>query len=158
MSDKAPLAIVAAEAAPKARQSNYPEPFLTRMRRREKRPLGDMFGLKNFGVNLTRLKPGAASALRHYHEQEDEFVYIIEGELVLVENDGEVPLKAGEAAGFKAGVPNGHHLVNRSERDAVYLEVGTRSAFDRGRYPDDDLAYVRDGSGSRFTHKSGEPY
>lgn len=138
--------------------SGYPAIFRPVVQGREKQALGNAAGLTQFGVNLTRLKPGAASALRHYHEQEDEFVYIIEGELVLVENDGEVPLKAGEAAGFKAGVPNGHHLVNRSERDAVYLEVGTRSAFDRGHYPDDDLAYVRDGSGSRFTHKSGEPY
>jgi uncharacterized cupin superfamily protein len=94
--------------------------------------------LTQFGVNLTRLKPGTAFALRHWHHNEDEFVYILEGELVLIEDDGEVLLRPGDAAGFKAGVPNGHHLINKSQRDAVYLEIGTRAPSDRAQYPDVD--------------------
>src|SRR5262245_33574055 len=90
---------------------------------REKAALGNVAGLTQFGVNLTRLKPGAGSALRHWHEQEDEFVYVLEGELVLIEDDGEHVLKPGDCAGFKAGVSNGHHLVNKSQRDALYLEI-----------------------------------
>src|SRR5437879_7482451 len=89
---------------------------------REKTALGNVAGLTQFGVNLTRLKPGAASALRHWHEQEDEFVYVLEGELVLIEDGGETALKPGDCAGFKAGVSNGHHLVNKSQHDALYLE------------------------------------
>ena len=115
-------------------------------------------GSTQFGVNLTRLKPGAASALRHWHEQEDEFIYVLEGELVLVEDDGEMLLKPGDCAGFKAGVANGHQLVNKSQRDAVYLEIGTRAAAERGHYPDVDLVLERDEHGMRFLHKSGEPY
>jgi uncharacterized cupin superfamily protein len=126
---------------------------------REKRALGDLAGLTQFGVNLTRLKPGAASALRHWHEQEDEFVFVVEGELVLIEDDGETVLKQGEAAGFKAGVANGHQLVNRSDRDALYLEIGTRAAHERAHYPDDDMALMRDAQGKfTITRKSGEPY
>jgi uncharacterized cupin superfamily protein len=138
--------------------SNYPAEFQPVTRGREKTPLGDGAGLSQFGVNLTRLKPGAASALRHWHENEDEFVYVLEGELVLVENEGESVLRPGEAAGFKAGVANGHHLVNRSGRDAIYLEVGTRSQRERAHYPDVDLAVERDGKSSKAMHKSGEPY
>ncbi len=138
--------------------SNYPPPFQKVCHGREKTRLGDVAGLTQFGVNLTRIKPGAASALRHWHEQEDEFVYMLDGELMLVEDDGETVLKPGDAAGFKAGVANGHHLINRSDRDAVYLEVGTRAAHECAHYPDDDLAVVRDANGSRAMHKSGEPY
>ena len=93
----------------------YPEEFQHVVRGREKAALGNVAGLTQFGVNLTRLKPGAASALRHWHENEDEFVYVLEGELVLIENDGETVLQPGDAAGFKAGVPNGHHLVNKTQ-------------------------------------------
>src|SRR3954470_7193434 len=100
----------------------YPDAFKPVVRGREKRVLGDLAGLTQFGVNLTRLKPGAASALRHWHEQEDEFIYVLEGELVLVEDDGEKQMKPGDCAGFKAGASNGHQLVNRSQRDAIYLE------------------------------------
>lgn len=138
--------------------SSYPIEFQPVAYGREKRALGDLAGLTQFGVNLTRLKPGAASALRHYHEQEDEFIYVLQGEVFLVENDGEVVLKAGDAAGFKAGVANGHHLVNRSDRDALFLEVGTRAPADRGHYPDVDLVFTRDDKGARFTRRSGEPY
>ena len=138
--------------------AGYPARFLPEHRERHKQALGDAVGLTQFGVNLTRIAPGAASALRHYHEQEDEFVFMIEGELVLIENDGEVVLKAGDCAGFQAGVGNAHRLVNRSGRDAVYIEVGTRSPHERVHYPDDDLHLVREGRTARWLHKSGEPY
>jgi uncharacterized cupin superfamily protein len=149
MSDKAPLAIVAAEAAPKARQSNYPEPFLTRMRRREKRPLGDMFGLKNFGVNLTRLAPGGESALLHRHSKQDELVYILEGTPTLVTDRGEVQLAPGMCAGFPAA-GLAHQLVNRTDSD--------RTPGDEGSYPADDIAAKLTPGGWVFTHKDGRPY
>jgi uncharacterized cupin superfamily protein len=157
MSDKAPLAIVAAEAAPKARQSNYPEPFLTRMRRREKRPLGDMFGLKNFGVNLTRLAPGGESALLHRHSKQDELVYILEGTPTLVTDRGEVQLAPGMCAGFPAA-GLAHQLVNRTDSDVVYLEIGDRTPGDEGSYPADDIAAKLTPGGWVFTHKDGRPY
>jgi uncharacterized cupin superfamily protein len=138
--------------------SGYPAEFQPVTRGREKTPLGDDAGLSQFGVNLTRLKPGAASSLRHWHEQEDEFVYILEGELVLIENEGETVLRHGDAAGFKAGIANGHQLVNRSDRDAVYLEIGTRAPRERAHYPDVDLVAERDGKRFKFTRRSGEPY
>ena len=136
----------------------YPQPYSHVTDGRAKAALGNVAGLTQFGVNLTRLKPGAASALRHWHEQEDEFVYVIEGELVLIEEGDETVLKPGDCAGFKAGVPNGHHLVNRSQRDALYLEIGTRAATERGHYPDVDLVFERDERGIRFLRRSGEPY
>jgi uncharacterized cupin superfamily protein len=136
----------------------YPAAFRHVVAGREKRALGDVAGLTQFGVNLTRLKPGAASALRHWHEQEDEFVFVLEGELVLVEEDGTTALGPGDAAGFKAGDPSGHQLVNTSTRDAVYLEVGTRSAREVAHYPDVDLAGEKDERGMRFAHKSGALY
>jgi uncharacterized cupin superfamily protein len=136
----------------------YPQPYNSITDGREKAALGNVAGLTQFGVNLTRLKPSAASALRHWHEQEDEFVYVLEGELVLIEDGGETVLKPGDCAGFKAGMPNGHQLVNKSQRDALYLEIGTRAAAERGHYPDVDLVFERDQNGMRFLHKSGEPY
>ena len=136
----------------------YPQPYTSITDGREKAALGNVAGLTHFGVNLTRLKPGAASALRHWHEQEDEFVYVVEGELVLIEDSGETVLTPGDCAGFKAGVSNGHHLVNKSQRDALYLEIGTRAAAERGHYPGIDLVFERDQNGVRFLHKSGEPY
>jgi uncharacterized cupin superfamily protein len=123
---------------------------------RAKTALGDVCGLTQFGVNLTRLAPGAASAHRHWHESEDEFVYILEGEAVLMEDGGETILRAGDCAGFKAGVANGHCLVNRSKQDAVFLEIGTRASADRFHYPDVDMAGVKDEKGVRFTRKNGE--
>jgi uncharacterized cupin superfamily protein len=138
--------------------SLYPAPFKPPHEGRHKQALGDAGGLTQFGVNITRISPGSASALRHWHETEDEFVYVLEGELVLVENDGETVLKPGDAAAFKAGSGNAHRLINRTQRDAVYLEVGTRSPADHVHYPDDDLALVRDADGRRYLHKSGEPY
>jgi uncharacterized cupin superfamily protein len=140
------------------RKSTYPQPYAKVTDGREKAALGNVAGLTQFGVNLTRLKPGAASALRHWHENEDEFVYVLEGELALIEDGGETILKPGDCAGFKAGVPNGHHLVNKSQRDALYLEIGTRAATERAHYPDVDLALERAAQAMRFLHKSGEPY
>jgi uncharacterized cupin superfamily protein len=145
-------------AIPAQARSNYPEQFRKLVEGRSRQRLGDAAGLTQFGVNIARLKPGAASALRHWHEVEDEFVYIVEGELTLIEDGGEVTLKPGDAAGFKAGVANGHHLVNKSQRDAVYLEIGTRAASERAHYPDVDLLYERDERGQRSTRKNGEPY
>jgi uncharacterized cupin superfamily protein len=136
----------------------YPSPHRSVTDGREKAALGNVAGLTQFGVNLTLLKPGAASALRHWHEQEDEFIYLLEGELVLIEDDGEIVLKPGDCAGFKAGVSNGHQLVNRSQRDARYLEIGTRAATERAHYPDVDLVMERDQQGMRFLRRSGEPY
>ena len=138
--------------------TTYPAPFDEAVKGRERKRLGNAAGLDQFGVNLTRLKPGAASAQRHWHEGEDEFVYVLEGELVLVEDGGETVLKAGDAAGWKAGVPNGHCLINRSNRDAVYLEIGTRASRERAHYPDIDLLFEREGKKVRYLHKSGEPY
>jgi uncharacterized cupin superfamily protein len=139
-------------------RTGYPPPYDRVVVGRERKRLGNAAGLDQFGVNLTTLKPGAASALRHWHEMEDEFVYVVEGELVLVENDGETVLKPGDAAGFKANNGIGHHLINRSDRNAVYLEVGTRSKYERVDYPEADLKVVRDDKGMRYTHKNGEPY
>ncbi len=138
--------------------TNYPPQFQNVVQGREKSALGDLVGLTQFGVNLTRLKPGAASALRHWHENEDEFVYVLEGELVLIEDEAETLLRPGDAAGFKAGVANGHHLVNRTQRDAVYLEIGTRAPTERAHYPDVDLEFIRDKDKVQVRHKSGEPY
>ena len=157
MADTAPLAIVAAEAAPRARQSNYPEPFLSRMGKREKRPLGDVFGLKNFGVNITRLAPGGESALLHRHSKQDEFVYILEGRPVLVTDRGEVQLAPGMCAGFPAG-GLAHQLVNRTASDVVFLEVGDRTPGDEGTYPADDIAAKLTPVGWAFTHKDGSAY
>jgi len=139
-------------------RTGYPAPFDSVVRGRERKRLGNAVGLDQFGVNLTTLKPGAASALRHWHEREDELVYVLQGEVVLIEDGGEYLLKPGDAAGFKANNPNGHHLVNRSDRDAVYLEVGTRSKHERAHYSDVDMMVVRDDTGLRYTHKNGEPY
>ncbi|MGD0418656.1 MAG: cupin domain-containing protein [Xanthobacteraceae bacterium] len=139
-------------------RSTYPEPFDRAVTGRERKRLGNSAGLDQFGVNLTTLKPGAASALRHWHEKEDELVYILEGEVVLVEDTGETVLKPGDAAGFKANVRNGHHLVNKSGRDAVYLEIGARSKHERAEYPDVDLVMTRDDKGGHYSHKDGKPY
>jgi uncharacterized cupin superfamily protein len=159
MADKdTPIAIIAADAAPRAKPSNYPEPFASRMAGREKRPLGDVFGLTNFGVNLTRLAPGAVSALRHAHSKQDEFIYVLYGRPILRTGAGEMQLSPGMCAGFKAGTGDAHQLVNRSSEDVVYLEVGDRSAGDTGTYPDDDIQAVLFEGKWRFTHKDGTPY
>ena len=155
-----PVAFFAVEAAPRARKSIYPEALAARIGERIKRPLGDPFGLTVFGVNLTTLKPGAMSALRHAHEKQDEFVYILEGYPTLVTDEGETPLKPGMCAGFKAGTGNAHHLINRGQHDVVYLEIGDRTAGDAASYPDDDLRVLKSDDGQRrlFVHKDGTPY
>ena len=154
----ATLAIDASSAPPRTKPSNYPEPFFSRMARRAKRPLGDIFGLKNFGVNLTRLAPGGESALMHRHSRQDEFIYILEGEPTLATDTGEVKLRPGMCAGFPCG-GLAHHLVNRSDRDVVYLEIGDRTPGDEGQYPNDDIQAVLGSDGKwRFTHKNGRPY
>ena len=154
-----PEAIVALDAAPRMTPSNYPEPFAALMAGREKRPLGDIFGLSNFGVNLTRIVPGAGSALRHSHGLQDEFVYILAGHPVLMTDQGETPLSPGMCAGFKAGTGNGHQLLNRTNEDVLLIEVGDRSAGDAVTYPDDDLQAALDNDGKwQFVHKNGAPY
>ena len=156
--DLPPIAIEAASAPPRTKPSNYPEPFFSRMGRREKHPLGDLFGLKNFGVNLTRLKPGGESALLHRHSKQDEFVYIVEGNPTLVTDRGDVALSPGMCAGFAAG-GIAHQLVNRTDRDVVYLEVGDRTLGDDGTYPADDLKAALGPDGKwQFTHRDGRPY
>ena len=152
-----PLAVFAEDIPPRIKPSNYPPPFAARVRGREKRPLGDLFGLQNFGVNLTRLAPGAVSSLRHAHSHQDEFVYVLSGCPTLVTNEGASLLEPGMCAAFAAGVSNPHHLVNRSDQDAVYLEVGDRMPNDAVTYPDDDLQALRDERGQlTFSRKNGE--
>ncbi len=136
--------------------SRYPPPFHAPVAGRARQRLGDSAGLTQFGVNFTRLAPGAWSSQRHWHSAEDEFIYVLEGELVLVTDSGEEILRPGDCAGFKAGVADGHHLQNRTDREAVFLEVGGRSAQDECAYSDIDLK-VPAGRGE-FTRKNGEPY
>lgn len=136
----------------------YPPPYAAAMAGRAKRALGDLFGLSQFGVNLTVLAPGSASSERHWHESEDEFIYVLEGEVSLIDDAGEHLLTAGMCAGFKAGVPNGHKLVNRSSMPATILEVGTRSEGDRAHYPEADMAAVKENGKFRITRKDGTAY
>jgi uncharacterized cupin superfamily protein len=136
----------------------YPEPFRAVLDGRARKRLGNAAGLAQFGVNLTTLQPGAWSSQRHWHEREDEFVYVLQGEVVLCEDGGETVLRPGDAAGWKANGGNGHCLINRSDRDAVYLEIGTRAPSDRVVYSDIDMRLERDESQRRYLHKSGEPY
>ena len=160
MSDdaKRPVALLAADAPTRLKSSNYPEPFFSRMAKRDKRPLGDSFGLMNFGANLTRLSPGGSSALRHAHTKQDEFVYILEGRPTLVTDAGRTALKSGMCAGFKAGTGDAHHLVNETDEDVVYLEIGDRTRGDSVTYPDDDLAAGFVEGKWRMLHKDGTPY
>ena len=137
--------------------ASYPKEFAHSIAGREKQKLGDAVGLTQFGVNISRIKAGGASALRHWHETEDEFIYVLEGELILQENDGEIVLKPGDAAGWRANGGIGHCLINRTDKDALYLEVGTRSKAERVHYPDVDFLMERDASGRRYFRKSGEP-
>jgi uncharacterized cupin superfamily protein len=153
-----PLAILAEDAPARPKGATvYPAPFAGRVAGRLKRALGDVFGLKNFGVNLTRLDPGAMSALMHRHAVQDEFVYVIEGELTLVTPGAEVVLTPGMCAGFPAG-GLAHHLVNRSGAAAAYLEIGDRLPGDSAEYPNDDLKAVMAEGGWRLTRKDGTSY
>jgi uncharacterized cupin superfamily protein len=155
--DRVPVAVDARTVPPRSRPTNYPAPFAGKVAGRVKRPLGDQFRLRNFGVNLTTLAPGGHSALHHRHSLQDEFVYVLEGEVTLVTDDGATPLRPGMCAGFAAG-QGAHHLENRSDADVAFLEVGDRTPGDEGSYPNDDLrAALADGRW-RFTHKDGTPY
>jgi uncharacterized cupin superfamily protein len=137
--------------------SGYPGSFAQPCATRSKRALGDAFGLQNFGVNLVRLPPGVWSSQRHWHTRQDELVYVVEGEITLVTDAGEQILKPGMVAGFPAGKADGHHLVNKSKRDAVYLEVGDRSSGDEVDYPDIDLK-AKLGEVYMPYHRNGEKY
>ena len=153
-----PDALIAAEAAPNKVHSVYPEPFASRMKQREKRRLGNAFGLTNFGVNLTRLAPGGISALHHAHTKQDEFIYILEGNPTLQTGEKLVPLSSGMCAGFKAGTGKAHHLINDTDQDVYFLEVGDRSPNDEVTYPDDDLSAREENGVWVFAHKDGTPY
>ena len=145
------------DSVPERRGSGYPEPYRSRMGDRAKRRLGEACGLTRFGINLVTLGAGGQSALRHWHTLEDEFVYVLEGEVVLVTNGGEQVLRAGDCAGYSAGTEDAHHFINRSDAPARYLEVGNREAADKAFYPDDDLMYAEDQDGV-YVHKDGRPY
>ena len=153
-----PIAIVAEEADLRKKPTNYPEPFASRMAGRQKKPLGDIFGLTNFGVNLTRLPPNAVSALRHWHSRQDEFIYILSGHPTLITDGTETELSPGMCSGFQAAGNNGHVLVNRTPDEVVYLEIGDRTAGDAVTYPDDDLQAVLVDGKWQFQHKDGTPY
>jgi len=139
--------------------SGYPEPFRSRVLPREKRALGDAFGLSRIGANLTTLPPGVESSMRHWHDREDELVYVLEGEIVLRSDSGEEVIGPGMVVGFRAGDRDAHQFVNRSDRPASYLEISNRDEQDRAGYPDVDMACSRDEQGRyRFTHRDGTPY
>ena len=146
-------------AVKEVRGSAYPEPFKSRMGERMKKRLGEACGLTKFGVNLVTLGPGGQSALRHWHTLEDEFVYVLEGEVVLITNESEQVLKAGMCAGYPAGSKNGHHFINRSQKPAKYLEMGTNVPGDTAFYPDDDLRLIEtEDDGMVYAHKDGRRY
>jgi len=156
---KTPVSLVAADAPPRAKQTGYPPKMAKMVEGRVKRPLGDLFGLKNFGVNRTTLAPGAYSALRHAHAKQDEFVYVLEGEPTLITDAGETKLSPGMCAGFKAGTGDAHHLHNRTQKDVVILEIGDRTPGETASYPDDDLAVVQRPDGTwQYSRKDGTPY
>lgn len=153
-----PDAIFAADAPKRLKPSNYPEPFASLVSDRIKQPLGDIFGLNNFGVNLTRLRPNSISALHHSHSKQDEFIYVLEGRPTLITDAGESQLEAGMVAGFSAN-GTAHHLENRTSQDCVILEIGDRTSGDVVHYPVDDLQAVMGEDGKwKFTHKNGNDY
>ncbi|WP_428609480.1 cupin domain-containing protein [Sedimenticola sp.] len=159
MSEKScPDAIMAVDVPMRTKPSVYPEPFASRMAGRDKHQLGDFFGLVNFGVNLTHLAPGAVSALRHSHSKQDEFIYILQGQPTLHSNAGKTRLQPGMCAGFKAGANNASNLINETEEEVIYLEIGDRTPGDEAFYPDDDIQAAMIEGGWRFTHKDGTPY
>ena len=143
---------------PERKGAGYPPPFDGPCAERVRQRLGNAGGLSDFGVNLMRLPPGNWSSQRHWHSHEDEFVYVLEGEITLVEDHGEIVLKPGDAAGWKADSRIGHCLINRTQQDAVYIEVGTRAPHETAVYPDVDMRAERDKTGQRYVKKTGEPY
>jgi uncharacterized cupin superfamily protein len=153
------LPIRAADIAPRAQVSTYPAPFAARLGGRQKRRLGDAFGLTRIGVNLTILPPGAQTALLHRHSGQDEMVYVLAGAPTLVTDEGECAMEPGMCVGFRAEGGPAHHIVNRSPEPVHLLEIGDRSAQDRCDYPQDDLVALADEAGGwRFTRKDGTPY
>ena len=160
MSEKKPLQLPALDPATVAEisGSSYPGPFSARMGDRVKRRLGDACNLTQFGVNMVTLGPGGQSALRHWHTLEDEFVYVLSGEVTLISNDGEQLLTAGMCAGYPAGERDAHHFINRSDQPATYLEIGSRVPGDNGFYPDDDLMWLETEEGVVGVHKDGSAY
>ena len=150
-------AVVALDVKPES-GGGYPEPFNSRMGDADWRRLGNVFGLTQFGINLETFQPGAQSSLRHWHTLQDEFVYVLEGEAVLVTNAGEQVLTAGMCAGYAAGARDAHHFVNRSALPVIYLEVGNRIEGDNAFYPDDDLMWAEDEDGVYAAHKDGRRY
>ena len=142
---------------PEQSTTGYPEPYKSRVAGRHKRRLGDAAGLKNFGVNLTRLEPGAESSMRHWHSKQDEFIYVLEGEATLVTDAGRQKIKPGMAAGFPAGKPDAHQLVNETKKPVLYLEIGDRTPGDGANYADVDMAARAVDGKWVFTHKDGSP-
>jgi len=154
-----PVAISSSDAPLRTRKSVYPEPYASLMDKRFKHPLGELFGLRSFGVNLTRIAPGGMSALRHAHTKEEEFIFVLQGHPTLVTDEGRTRLAPGMCAGFPAGTGNGHNLVNETDAEVVYLEVGDRQPMDSVTYPDDDLMIELAPNGAwLFRHKDGRPY
>ena len=151
-------ALLAVDIPPRTTPSLYPEPFAALMAGREKRQLGDFFGLKNFGINLTRLAPNARSALRHAHSKQDEFIYILQGSPSLYTDEGRMVLSPGMCAGFPAGTGNASNLVNETDADVLYLEIGDRTAGDEVVYPEDDIQATLIEGKWQFAHKNGTPY
>ena len=143
-------------AVPQRKGVGYPRPFQEPCAERIRQRLGDAGGLVDFGVNLMRLPPGGWSSQRHWHSAEDEFVYVLEGEGVLVTDEGEQALRPGDCAGFPGGVANGHHIQNRSDRDLVLLEVGSRNPHDLTTCSDMDM--MSSNADGRFVHKDGTRY
>lgn len=143
---------------PKQTTTGYPTPFVPTVAGRIKQKVGNAAGLTNFGVNLVTLLPGAASALRHWHSHQDEFIYVLEGELTMITDAGETVVTAGMMAGFAANQPDGHQLVNRSDQPARYLEIGDRTPGDRVQYPDDDLVAELVNGAYQFSDRAGNPY
>ena len=156
--NKTPVAVNATQVPVRTKPSVYPEPFASLMQGRTKRVLGDLFGLKNFGVNLVHLAPNAVSSIRHTHTLQDEFIYVVSGRPTLHTDDGLTELEPGMCAGFKAGTGNGHRIMNNTTEDAVYLEVGDRTPGDEATYPDDDLMARQIDGKWLFFHKDGTPY
>ncbi len=150
--------IIDPSQVPSRTGSNYPDIFKPVVAGREKKRLGDAAGIKNFGVNLTTLPPKSRSALRHWHTKQDEFIYVLSGEMTLLTDEGKSILQAGQAVGFLAGEANGHCLYNHTEAIATYLEIGDRSLDDQVTYPDDDLMAHMTEQGWQFTHKDGTSY
>jgi len=153
-----PVAVIAVEVAPRAKPTTYPALFAPVMEGREKRPLGEVFGLRNFGVNLTHIAPGGLSALRHAHAKQDELIYVLSGTALLSTDAGDATLTPGMCAGFRAGTGVSHQLINQGQEEFVYLEVGDRSDGDHVTYPNDDLVALYNNGVWQYLRKDGTSY